>query len=120
MKKLLFFMFSLMALSLEAVHFQSSMSVTPESNGETNKYFVEVRIEKFIEEHSCPQLIASPCIICTPGKPAQLMIESDEGNSLSIQILIPEPPKNNIQASILIKEEGKVVLSLNNIIHMND
>lgn len=119
MKKLLILLLSFAAFNVEATHFQSSMSVTPISN--KNEYLVEMHIKKIIDMHSSPELIASPKIICTPGEPAQLTIESeDKADLLSVQVMIPDSSiQNCVHASVLMKEKGQVVLSFDNFINLD-
>jgi hypothetical protein len=120
MKKLLFSMLSLACMSLEATHFQSSMSVTPINS--KNAFLIEMQIEKLLDESSTPTLIACPKIICVPGKPTQLTIESDDqADALSIQVMIPENlSQDSIRTSILMKEKDQVVLSFSNMIKVNN
>ncbi len=119
MKKLLL-LISLSCFSLEATHFQSSMSVTPMSN--KNEFLVEMQIEKIHEEGSEPELIASPKILCVQGKPAELNIESeDKSDLLSIRVVVPENiSQKAIQASVLMKEKNLVVLAFDNTIKLNN
>lgn len=121
MKKSLFLMLSLATFTLEAAHFQSSMSVTPILNNEVNEYLVDMQIKKVVDANSAPQLIASPKIICMQGEPAQLTIESeDKADLLSIQITIPEnASQTSVHASCLMKEKGEVVLSFDHVIQFN-
>jgi hypothetical protein len=120
MKKLLLLALSLACVSLEAAHFQSSMSVSSTSN--KNEFLVEMQIEKLCDGCSIPELIASPKIICSPGEPAQVTIGSeDQADFLSIQVMIPKnTSQTGVQASILMKENNQVVLSLNNDIKVNN
>lgn len=120
MKKLCLLLLSLASINLEAIHFQSAMSVTPLNNN--NEFIVEVQIEKVSDEDSEPELIASPKIICAQGKSAELKIESeDQLDLLCIQIEIPEDiSQKGIQAFILMKEKGLVVLSFDNMIKLNN
>lgn len=120
MKTLLFLMLSLATLSLEAAHFQASTSVTQIKKG-TNEYLVEMMIEKRMDIHSEPELIASPKILCTEGEPAQLTVASDDqADLISINLLIPKNgSQREIQTSILIKEKDIVVLSLDNSFKIN-
>lgn len=120
MKKLFLLLLSLACVSLEAAHFQSSMSVTPISN--RDEFLVEMQIEKVHEAGSTPELIASPKIICIQGEPAELKIESeDKFDLLSIRVIVPENfSQIGIQASVLMKEKGLVVLSFDNIIKLSN
>jgi hypothetical protein len=119
MKNLFFLILSLVCVSLEATHFQSSMSVTPISD--KNEFLIDMQIEKISDGCSSPELIASPRIICIPGEPAQLTIGSeDQSDFLSIQIIIPENTSQiGVQASVLMKEKDQVVLSFNNTIKLS-
>lgn len=114
-------MLSISALHLEGTHFQSSMSVTPISCDGINKYHVEMQITKMIDENSIPQLINSSELICIQGEPAHLIIESeDKADLLSIQIILPANTlQKSVEASILMKEKGQVVLSSVNVIKLN-
>lgn len=119
MKKCLFLILVIAAFNVEASHYQSSMSVTPMSE---NQYLVELQVEKVIDAHSSPKLFWSPKIICVPGERAQVICASDdETDLLSLQVLIPNSssPQKSIQSSILVKEKGQVVLSLNNGVQLS-
>lgn len=118
MKNLFFLMLSLACVSLEASHFQSSMTVTPTQND--HEFLVEMQIEK-VSEESAPELIASPKIICLQGKPAEFKIESEDQNDLlSIHVMIPENmSESSIQTSVLMKEKGQIVLSFDNVTNFN-
>ncbi|MCI0382176.1 MAG: hypothetical protein L0207_03885 [Chlamydiae bacterium] len=119
MKSLLLLIASLTAFSLEAAHFQSSMSVT--QLNDTNEYLVKMQIEKINDLDSSRQLIASPSLICLQGQPAQLTIASeDKTDLLSIQVMVPQNlQEEGIHASLLMKEKDQVVLSFDNVIKLN-
>ena len=120
MKRLLFLMLSFAWISVEATHFQSSMSVTPASN--RNGFLIEMQIEKIGDGCSTSELIASPKIVCIPGEPAQFTIGSeDQSDFLSIQVMISKNVSAvDVEASVLMKKDNQVVLSLNNNIKVNN
>ena len=118
MKKLFLSLLSFACVSLEATHFQTSMSVTPLSN--QDEFLVEMQIEKIHAEGTPSELIASPKLICVRGEPSELNIESeDKSDLLSIRVLASEKiSQKGIQASVLMKEKGLIVLSFNNTIKL--
>lgn len=120
MKKLLLLALSLACVSLEAAHFQSSMSVTPTNN--KNEFFVEMQIEKLCDGCSIPELIASPKIICSRGEPAKLTIGTeDQDNFLSIKVVIPDNnSETEVQSTVFMKEKDQVVLSFDNNLKINN
>lgn len=86
----------LISASIQAVHFQTSTSVTPiESSNESDarKYLVEIHITT-MDQDSKPELIASPKIICQEGVPAHLKIGSADNTPdlLSIEALVSKDP----------------------------
>lgn len=90
MNKLLLSILLLTGTALKT-SFQSCASEIPLNNKNTNEYFVEMRILRVVDEHSSPQLIASPKIICVQGQPAQIAIGSEnESNFFSVDLVISE------------------------------
>lgn len=120
MKKLLLLALSLACVSLEAAHFQSSMSVTSTSN--KNEFLVEMQIEKLCDGSSITELIASPKIICSRGEPAKLTIGTeDEDDFLAIEVVIPDYDSEiGVQSKIFMKEHGQVALSFNQNLKVNN
>jgi hypothetical protein len=119
MKKILFLLLNLVLFNLEATHFQSSMNVTPLIN--ENAYLVEMQIKKMVDGQDCPELVATPKIICALDQPAQLTIESeDKVDFISIQVMISDiSSQKAMQASVLMKEKGHIVLSFDHVIQLN-
>lgn len=120
MKKLLLLVLSFVCVSLEAAHFQSSMSVTSMSN--KNEFLVEMQIEKLCDGCTVPELIASPKIICSRGEPAKLTIGTeDQDDFLAIEVVIPDnDSESGLQSKIFMKEKGQVALSSNHILRLNN
>ena|ERR1700722_11311299 len=128
MKILLFSLLLIFAVfKLEAAHFQSSMSVVRRveysSCGQTYKYnefFVEIQIKKVVDDNSSPLLIASPKLICFKNQPASFVIESDDKNALlSVQIEVSGYMDINVNAHLLLEEDGQVVLDLENFMSIS-
>jgi hypothetical protein len=119
MKKLLLLALSIACVSLEAAHFQSSMSVTSTSN---NEFLVEMQIEKLCDGCSIPELIASPKIICARGEPAKLTIGAEgQDDFLAIEVVIPDNESGTeLQSKIFMKEKGQVALSFNHSLKVNN
>lgn len=119
MKKLFLSLLSLACISLEATHFQSSMSITSINNGDA--FLVEIQIEKVHEVDSTPELIACPKIICVKGEPTEIKIESEDKSDLFfVRVTVPENiSQTGIQTSVFMKEKGLVVLSFDNTIKLD-
>lgn len=96
-------------------HVQSIVSITSEKN---NEYLVEMRIEKMIDDQS--QVIANPKLMCILGEPAELKIGTKEDSDfLFINAMISETgTEKNMHTSILMKENGQIVLSSDQIINI--
>ncbi len=111
MKKLLFIVLSFACVSLEAIHFQSSIAITPRNND--NEFLLKMQIEKFSDDLSISEVVASPTLVCTRGKLSQVAIGSEnEADFLSIEVMIPEDSsQDSVQTSIFMKENHQIVLS---------
>jgi len=123
MKKILFSIFCFTSFVLEAVHFQSIIAVTSinKSNGvETQEYLAEIQIKKVIDQHS--ELIASPKMLCYPGRLSRFFLESeDKSDIISVQVFISQDEvQKDVQTSIFVKENNQVVLSLEHTNKLND
>lgn len=118
MIRILFLLLSLVPLSLEAIHYQNSITATPLSH---NEYLVDMQLEKVVDANSSPKLIASPKLICTAGELAELSIESeDHSDLLSIKCFIPNTPdQKSLHTTLLMKEKGEIVLSFDNVLKLN-
>ena len=96
------------AVLLEAVSYQNSVHITPLADSQ--EYLVDIRLEKLVNAQSAPELIASPQIICTNGKPAVVNFGTDDKNQVSINVLIQES-REVATTSFLVKENNEIVYS---------
>lgn len=104
--------------TVEATHFQSTMSITPVND--KNEYAVNMQIFK-VTDATCSELVAAPKMLCVPGEPTLLTIESeDKADLLSIEATVLDSPNQKIlHASVLMKEKEQVVLSFEHEIQVN-
>lgn len=115
MKKLLFLLLCLM-MGLEGTTlYQSSMSVTPSSDGET--FFVRYNIEKMSEAGSF-ETVACPEMACIKGETAHLKVGSeDKSLLLDIEVMILEDT-SEVETWLTMKENGATVFEFGNLVDM--
>lgn len=123
MKKLLFLVLSLACLNLEATHYTSKLSVTPTS--EKNEFLLGIKIEKICDGCSVPELIASPELLCCLGGTTKITMGPEESGEeeafLWINAAMPANESSiRLECSIVLKEEGKIVLSHTQILEINN
>lgn len=107
---------SLVYLNLNASIYQSQLCIIPSSEEGKEEFLFHWRIEN-VDESSNIKVIANPQIVCNEGQAGEIEIELDNPActiTASADILHPM----DINTSVTIVENGKIVLSNNHHIDL--
>lgn len=117
MKKIIALLLCVAFVSMEAAHYQSTMSIT--QIGDKNEFLMELEIEKLSEGSS--EVVASPQLICIPGMSSYLTIGSEnEADYLFVKALVAKDGSRGVQTSVFMKVEDQVVLSSHHTVTLNN